>query len=60
MGCETSIAGGRAHVRTVKQLVNAGADVGIADEDGVTALEHARRRGFRAIERILARAVLIA
>jgi hypothetical protein len=52
--------GGRAHVRTVRQLVNAGADVGIADEDGVTALEHARRRGFRAIERILARAVLIA
>jgi Ankyrin repeats (3 copies) len=45
--------GGRAHVRTARRLVNGGADVGIADEDGVTAHEHARRRGFTAIERIL-------
>ena len=46
--------GGRAHQEIVRSLVEAGADVGIADRDGVTALEHARRRGYRAIARILA------
>ena len=45
--------GGRAHVRTVRQLVAAGADVEVRDKSGLTALEHARRRGFTAIERIL-------
>ena len=45
--------GGRAHVSTVRQLVAAGADVGVRDKSGLTALEHARRRGFAAIVRIL-------
>lgn len=45
--------GGRAHVRTVRLLVDAGADAGIRDNSGMTALEHARERGFTAIERIL-------
>jgi ankyrin repeat protein len=45
--------GGRDHTRTVRLLVEAGADTTIRDRDGATALEHARRRGFRAIERIL-------
>jgi uncharacterized protein len=45
--------GGRAHVRTVRLLVEAGADANIPDENGTTALAHARRRGFAAIERIL-------
>jgi ankyrin repeat protein len=45
--------GGRAHERTVRLLVKAGADVTIPDESGRTALAHARRRGFAAIERIL-------
>jgi uncharacterized protein len=45
--------GGSAHIRTVRLLVDAGADTSIADEGGATALEHARRRGFTEIERIL-------
>jgi uncharacterized protein len=45
--------GGRAHVRTVRLLVEAGADANIPDENGTTALAHARRHGFAAIERIL-------
>jgi ankyrin repeat protein len=45
--------GGGAHLRTVRLLVEAGADVNIPDERGTTALAHARRRGFAGIERIL-------
>lgn len=45
--------GGRAHIRTVQLLVDGGADASIPDESGTTALEHARRRGFVEIERIL-------
>ena len=45
--------GGRAHQQIVRLLVDAGADAGIADRDGVTALEHARRRGYLQIARIL-------
>jgi ankyrin repeat protein len=48
--------GGRAHTRTVRLLVDAGADLNIPDESGTSALAHARRRGFGAIERILVRA----
>ena len=45
--------GGRPHVRTVRLLVDAGADPNIPDESGTIALGHARRRGLEAIERIL-------
>ena len=45
--------GGPAHQRIVRLLVAAGADVGLADRDGVTPFEHARRRGFREIARLL-------
>jgi ankyrin repeat protein len=45
--------GGRPQVRTVRLLVEAGADMNVPDESGTTALAHARRRGFAAIERIL-------
>jgi uncharacterized protein len=45
--------GGRPHIRTVRLLLAAGADPSIPDESGTTALAHARRRGFEAIERIL-------
>ena len=45
--------GGRAHRRIVRMLVDAGADVDLGDRDGVTPLEHARRRGYAEIERIL-------
>jgi uncharacterized protein len=45
--------GGRAHVETVRLLVDAGADAGVRDNSGMTALEHARARGYTAIARIL-------
>jgi ankyrin repeat protein len=48
--------GGRPHIRTVRLLVDAGADIDIADKSGATALDHARRRGYDAIERILVEA----
>jgi uncharacterized protein len=48
--------GGPAHVATVRLLAAGGADVTIPDESGTTALEHARRRGFAEIERILGEA----
>ena len=38
--------GGEAHQRIVRLLVAAGADTTIPDRDGVTALEHARARGY--------------
>jgi len=47
--------GGPIHQEIVGLLVDAGADREIADRDGVTPLEHARRRGFREMaERIAA------
>ena len=45
--------GGPAHQEIVRLLVAAGADKGIADREGVTPLEHARRRGFTEIARLL-------
>ncbi|MFJ7154187.1 ankyrin repeat domain-containing protein [Streptomyces sp. NPDC101118] len=41
--------GGPAHEEIVELLVTAGADPLLADHDGVTALEHAERRGFTGI-----------
>jgi uncharacterized protein len=38
--------GGPRHVETVRALLEGGADAGIADRDGTTPLEHARRRGY--------------
>lgn len=38
--------GGRAHQEIVEVLLAAGATPGLPDGDGVTALEHAERRGF--------------
>jgi len=48
--------GGLAHQQIVQLLVNLGADVHLADKDGVTPLEHARRRGFIAIASTLTKA----
>lgn len=45
--------GGARHQQIVQLLVDYGADIRIADKDGVTPLEHARARGFTEIERIL-------
>ena len=46
--------GGAAHREIVRLLVEAGADAGIADRDGVTPLEHARRSGYDEIAALLA------
>ena len=48
--------GGRRHQETVRALVDAGADVNIADRQGVTPLAHARSRGYAAMVEILERA----
>ena len=47
--------GGVRHQKIVDLLVKAGADVGLADNEGVTPLQHARMRGYKEIEaRLLA------
>lgn len=45
--------GGRAHIETVRALVDAGADASIGDRDGTTPLQHARRRGYSEIAAII-------
>ena len=45
--------GGRAHQEIVELLITAGATPGLPDGDGVTALEHAQRRGFTEIAALL-------
>jgi uncharacterized protein len=45
--------GGRSNTEVVRLLVGAGANVNLADGEGVTPLEHARRRGYEEIVRIL-------
>ncbi|MEV4334405.1 ankyrin repeat domain-containing protein [Streptomyces sp. NPDC049597] len=45
--------GGRDHQEVVELLITAGADPGLADKDGVTALQHAERRGFTEIAGLL-------
>lgn len=45
--------GGQRHTEVVRLLVEAGADVNLADRDGVSPLAHARRRGYRDIIQIL-------
>lgn len=45
--------GGARHTATLKALVDAGADVNLADGNGATPLELAERSGFREMARIL-------
>ena len=45
--------GGANHTATLKALVEAGADVNIADRQSITPLQHARRRGYVEMARIL-------
>ena len=45
--------GGRDYTAVVDALVKANADVNVPDRDGTTALQHARRRGYSQIARIL-------
>ena len=46
--------GGSRHIDIVRLLVDAKADVNLADREGVTALEHARRKGQAEVARVLA------
>lgn len=48
--------GGAAHIEIVRLLVAHGAKVNLADRDGVTPLQHAKRRGYAQILGILERA----
>lgn len=45
--------GGERHRQIVELLLKAGANVNLADGDGVTPLSHARSRGYKEIETIL-------
>ena len=45
--------GGPTHTEIVRLLVEAGANVNLADREGVTPLTHAKRRGFGEMVRIL-------
>ena len=48
--------GGPRHQQIVQLLIAHGANVNLPDKDGVTPLQHARQRGFAAIERMLVQA----
>jgi ankyrin repeat protein len=45
--------GGERHTQIVRLLIAHGADVNLADKQGVTPLAHAERRGQRAISELL-------
>ena len=48
--------GGQRHTEVVRLLVEAGANVNLADSDGVTPLAHARQRGYEQMTQILLQA----
>lgn len=48
--------GGERHTESMRLLVGAGANVNLADREGITPLAHARRRGFSTMVEILERA----
>jgi ankyrin repeat protein len=45
--------GGKRHTEVVRLLVDAGADVNLADKDGTTPLAHAKSKSFTDIIKIL-------
>lgn len=45
--------GGPAHTEIVRELLRYGADPHLADRDGVTALDHARQRGYAQMVHVL-------
>ena len=45
--------GGARHQRVVQLLIDHGADIHIADKDGVTPMQHAQTRGYKEIAGIL-------
>jgi ankyrin repeat protein len=48
--------GGPRHTEIVRLLIGAGAEVNLADREGVTPLQHARRRGYTAMVKLLEQA----
>lgn len=48
--------GGARHVQIVKALLDAGADVHIADKAGTTPLQHALNRGYAEMVSLLRQA----
>lgn len=48
--------GGERHQQIVQLLIEHGADVNIADKEGVTPLAHAQRRGYKEIAQLLQKA----
>ncbi|MFC6228632.1 ankyrin repeat domain-containing protein [Paenibacillus allorhizosphaerae] len=48
--------GGEAHQQIVQLLVDHGANVNIADKEGITPLKHAQQRGFKEMEGLLKKA----
>ncbi|OUS76124.1 hypothetical protein B1748_12715 [Paenibacillus sp. MY03] len=48
--------GNERQERTVELLIRHGADVDLADKEGVTPLQHARSKGFAGIEKLLVEA----
>lgn len=50
--------GGPKHVKIVRLLVDAGANLSIKDKNGVTALDHARKKNFKEIITILENAAV--
>ena len=49
--------GSNKYLEITKTLIAAGCNVNIPDKDGVTALQHARKRNFKAIAEVLEKAV---
>jgi len=47
--------GGSRHTEVARLLVDAGADVNMPDKDGVSPLEHAKKRGFTDMIKIMER-----
>lgn len=45
--------GGPKHIKIVEMLIKAGADLNIADHDGITALQHAKQEGQSEIAKLL-------
>lgn len=45
--------GGRTHTAIVKELITSGAQVNLADREGITPLQHARKRGYREMAGLL-------
>ena len=49
--------GGKTHTEIVQILINSGADAGIPDSKGITALQHAQKRGYKEMVRLLEKTV---